>query len=248
MQWPEKGHRLACFWRSKENSVRKQQAQQGKASQELRVTTTQAGAVPSLTRDTAPGTQTGKEEQVRWQKPGSATVPNQQRSPTVTRQVRGLARKASQQVRLSKRHGRAHAELQHSSRDKMWRHSLNAVPEQEEGTRGMRLLMALPQPSHSCFHSNLIQGCSSTTAGLALSTGSPASPWRGHGALVPGNPKALSSVGEKKVYSSIEQHVATMRKQNDSENQMSEVSIKNNPGVQTYYAMHDTEIYVGSVS
>lgn len=64
------------------------------------------------------------------------------------------------------------------------------------------------------------------------------------------NTKALSSVGKKKkkVYSSIEQYVATMRKQNDTENQMSEVNIKNNPGVQTYCAMHDSEIYVGSES
>lgn len=85
---------------------------------------------------------------------------------------------------------------------------------------------------------------------LASPQGGCAGPWHGHGALVPGNPKALSSVGKKKkkVYSSIEQYVATMRKQNDTENQMSEVNIKNNPGVQTYCAMHDSEIYVGSES
>ena len=145
---------LPCFWMSKENHVRKQQGQpplQGQVSQELRVTTTQAGAVPSLTRDAVPGTQTGKAEQVWWQKAGSATVHDHQRSRTVTRQVWGLARKASQRVRSSEGHGWAQEELQHSSRDKMQMLSLNVAPEKKEGLPAMRLLMALHSSDMAVF-------------------------------------------------------------------------------------------------
>lgn len=112
---------------------------QEEASQEQWVTTTEAGAVPSLTRDAGTATQTGKAEQVWWEKPGSATVHDHQSHPMVTRQVWGLARKASQWVRSSDGCGVAQEKLQRSSRDKMQSLSLNP-PEKGGGMPLTRLL------------------------------------------------------------------------------------------------------------
>lgn len=50
------------------------------------MTTTEAGAVPSLTRDAGTHPQTGKAEQVWSEEPGSATARDDQSHPTVTRQ------------------------------------------------------------------------------------------------------------------------------------------------------------------
>lgn len=159
---------------------------------ELLVTTTQAGAVPSLTKDSVPATQTGKEEQVQWQKPGSDTVCNHHKSPRVMKQGCSLARKASQQVRIGDGQSQAQADLQHSS--KMQRLSLNTATEQEEATQARRPVTALPQPLHGCFNSILIQGRSSTwkswpwmwTVQVLFGVGMQSSDM-GHNALVPEN-------------------------------------------------------------
>lgn len=154
MLWSEKGNTFPCFCMSEEHHTRQQQGQtppRGKASQELRVTTTEAGAVPSLTRDTAPRTQTGKAEQVWWQRPGSATAHNHQRGPRVTGQVWGLARRANQQVRTSEGCGWAVEELQRSSRDKMQRLGLNTPPKKKGGMPATKLLMAFYSSDMAVF-------------------------------------------------------------------------------------------------
>lgn len=174
MLWSEKGNKLPCFWMSQENHARQQQEQpppQGKASQELRVTTTEAGAVPSLTRDTAPRTQTGKAEQAWWQRSGSATVHNHQRGLRVTRQVWGLARRTNQKVRTSEGCGWAVEELQRNSRQNA-KAQLKRCSWEERRNAGNKASHDSLQLWHGCFQSHLIQSRSCTTAELALGTGS----------------------------------------------------------------------------
>lgn len=109
--------------------------------------------MPSLTRDAGRDTQTGKAEQVWWEKPGSATVHDAQSHPTVTRQVWGLARKASQWVRSSEGCGWAQDKMLHSSRDEMQRLSLNVPPEKEGGMPATRLLYSSDMAVSTAFWS-----------------------------------------------------------------------------------------------
>lgn len=183
--------------------------------------------MPPVTRDAGTDPQTGRAEQVCSEKPGLAIVHDDQSHPTVPRQVWGLARKASQWVRSSEGCGWAQDKLQHSSRDKMQRLSLNVPPRKEVECLQQGFFTAVtwlfPQPPDPRlpYHSRTSFGHGKP---IPIPEVCAEHPGTGLCALLPGNTETWA----KSVSYSIKHMWQVSEKKVLLKNQMYEVKKKNN--------------------